>query len=246
MTNLRIRNQFWGSAALVSALFATFFAVMIAVTGGSSPIQAAALAALTAFAVEYARKQKLARLRSDLAQSARSTDCLVLINGVVAGSIPEPDYIELRIQSMLDPRNYVGQFIEVARFLIKCLVVTGIAMPVLLFWWFIVATALAPENVLHNLMPFYRIMAAAPSLASTAPMLGQLARTILTMTATFSMLVSGAMGFFSSRFPITNVFQRAVDERLRRITGTVARGDVGVSRSVDTSAGNSGRTARAA
>ncbi|MFL9995268.1 hypothetical protein PQR34_32275 [Paraburkholderia sediminicola] len=245
MTNLRIRSHFWGSAALVAALFATLFAVMIAATAGSSPIQAAGLAALTAFAIEYARRQKLARLRSELAQSARSTDCVVLINGVVAGSLPEPDYLELRIQSMLDPRNYVGQFIEVGRFLIKCLLVTGIAIPVLLFWWFIVATALAPENVLHNLMPLYRIMAAAPSIASTAPMLGQLARTILAMTATFSMLASGVMLFFASRFPITNVFQRAVDERLRRITGTVARGDVGISRAAATSDRNRGRTARA-
>lgn len=246
MTSLPLRSHFWGSAALVAALFATFFTVMIAVTGGSSPIQAAGLAALTAFAVEYARRQKLTRLRSEFAQSAQSTDCLILINGVVAGSLPEPDYIELRIQSMLDPRNYVAQFIEVARFLVRCLAVIAVAMPVLLFWWLIIATALAPENVLHNLAPLYRTMAEAPSIASTAPMLGQLARTILTMTATLGMLASGVMLFFSSRFPITNVFQRAVDERLRRITGTVARGSVGVSRAIASSAGESGHTARAA
>ncbi|SIO72843.1 hypothetical protein SAMN05444172_9330 [Burkholderia sp. GAS332] len=246
MTDLRIRSHFWGSAALVTALFATFFAVLIAATGGSSPIWAAGLAALTTFAIEYARRQKLARLRSEFAQSARSTDCLVLINGVVAGSLPEPDYIELRIQSMLDPRNYVGQFIVLARFLFICLAATAVAMPVLLFWWLIIATALAPDSVLHNLTPFYRIMAAAPPIASTAPMLGQLAKAILAMTATFSMLASGVTLFFSSRFPITNVFQQAVDERLRCITGTVARGDVGVTRAVATSSGNSPRTARAA
>ncbi|CAE6861012.1 hypothetical protein R75461_07984 [Paraburkholderia nemoris] len=222
------------------------FAVLVTTTGGNAPIQAAGLAALIAFALEYARRQKLARLRSEFARSARSTNCLILINGVVAGSVPEPDYIEMRIRSMLDPRNYVGQFFEVARFLLICLAVTAVAMPVLLFWWLVIAAAVAPERVLPNLTPFYAIMAAAPSIASTAPLIGQVARTILTMGAMFSVLTSGALGFFSSRSPITNVFQRAVNERLRRITGTVARGDVGVSRTVATSADSSDRSARAA
>ena len=246
MTSLRTRSHVWGSAALVSALFATFFAVMVAATAGTAPIQAAGLAALATFTIEYARRQKLARLRAQLAQSARSIDCRILINGVAAGSVPEPDYIQMRIEPMLDPRNYVGQFIEVARFLLICLAVTAVAMPMLLFWWLIIAAAVAPESVLHNLTPFYRIMVSASSIASTAPMLSQLARTILTMAATFSMLASGVMLFFTSRFPITNVFQRQVDERLRRITGTVARGDVSVLRVGAASAGTGGKPARAA
>ncbi|WP_350357301.1 hypothetical protein [Paraburkholderia fungorum] len=246
MINLRIRSEFWGSTALVSSFFAMSFAVLVATTGGNAPIQAAGLAALIAFALEYARRQKLARLRSEFARSALSTNCLILINGIVAGSVPEPDYIEMRIRSMLDARNYVGQFLEVARFLLICVAVSAVAIPVLLFWWLVIAAAVAPESVIHNLTPFYTIMAAAPSIASTAPLIGQLGTTILTMSATFAVLASGVMLFFSKRFPITNVFQRAVDERLRRITGTVARGDVGVSRAVATSVDRSDRNARTA
>ncbi|RKT10578.1 hypothetical protein B0G69_8007 [Paraburkholderia sp. RAU2J] len=197
MNNLRIRSQFWGSAALVSAVFALAFAVLTLATCGDTPIQAAGIAALIAFALEYARRQKLSRLRSDFARSTRSTDCHIIINGVVAGSVSEPDYIEMRIQSMLDPRNYVGQFVAVSRFLVVCMAASTVAIPVLLFWWLVIATAVAPESVIQNLTPLYRIIAAAPTIASTAPLFAQLGSTVITLSATFFMVAIGAMLFFT-------------------------------------------------
>ncbi|WGS55067.1 hypothetical protein LFL96_36945 (plasmid) [Paraburkholderia sp. D15] len=238
MSRLHTRSQLWGSVALTSTLFLTFFLTMTAATAGQSPAQATGLAALTTFAIEYARRQKLARLQADLARSARSTECVVRINGVTAGSLPEPEYIELRIRAMLSLRNYVGQFIEVLRFVLTCAATVLVAGPLLILWVLVIASAVAPETVRHDLLAICTALSSAPATASAAAMISQLARTVITMTATLGMLTFGVVMFFSNRFPIASAFQRDVDEELRRRTGSPVRGDVSVSRSVAHGAGS--------
>jgi len=228
--NLRIRTELWGSAALVSTVFTVAYAVMLAATPGRAPLQTVGLAALTAFAVEYARRQKLRWLRAELAGASRSTDYVIYLNGVAAGAVSRHDHVTMRIRSMLDPRNYVAQSFEVARYGARCLILTAVCVPLLLFWWLVVATWLAPETVIANFAPVFAMIRSAHSAAAIAPTLAMLAKTFLTVAATFGMMLNGAMLVLSSRSPIANVFARDVDERLRRMTGVAARGDVLVSR----------------
>ncbi|WP_176060301.1 hypothetical protein [Paraburkholderia sp. BCC1876] len=228
MTNQRIRTEFWGSAALVCTFFAVAFSSILTVTASSAPLSAAGLAALTAFSVEFARRRKLQSLRLRFANASGSAAWTISVNAVPVGSITERDYVALRIEALLDPRNYVGQFLELGRFLMRCLLVTVVGMPILAFWSFVLGSIIAPDSVIASLSGWRAMFSDPTPLLSGTPMLALAAKKILVEAGSFTMVAGGGMLFLAKRFPITNVFRHQVEGRLRRSTGTAARGDVQV------------------
>jgi hypothetical protein len=229
MASNLVRSRLYGSAAFVSAVFALTYSVLALLFAGHDIAASAGIACLMTLALEQARRWKIRQLERALNSADRSRMNTISINGVRVGEINDADLIAMKLDAALDARSYVSQFAALATFVGRSVVGSAVVIPIALFWWLVLSAYFEPFHTLTNLAPIYRIFAQASNLSAAVPILELIARTIVNLGATTSVIAVGLLIAFSNRFPVRNAFREAVDRRLRLVAQCAADGALTVA-----------------
>jgi len=165
------------------------------------------------------------------------------VNGVRIGEINDADFFALKLDTILDARNYVAQLVALASFLLRCACGCAVFVPVALFWWFVLGAGFAPAQTLTALAPFYHLFAQAPTIAAAVPMLQAIANAVANVGAITFVIYASLLISFSKRPPVRNAFRDALHWRLRRFAHCAVEGNLHVE-TVPATTGISGAMVR--
>ncbi|TDN59060.1 hypothetical protein [Paraburkholderia sp. BL10I2N1] len=228
MTSRSARRRQYGSAAFVAATFACAFAALAVFFVGPSLVFCAVVAGACALCLERVRRVKIRKLEQKLQTASRVRMNTIFVNGVRAGEIDEADYIAVKLDAALDPRNYVRQFGAIAKLAAKCVAVTAVVIPLGLFWWLIFGTYFAPEATTANLGSIYHLLIQANNPSDLYHLLASVAEAVLNIGATATLTSFFALVFHRESSGGISSFRKCVHRRLRQMANCAADGDVHV------------------
>jgi hypothetical protein len=222
------RTELWGSVAFCIASAAAAFVLVSIATGPHHPVLSAVLAAFAATVAQAVRSAKIAGMRRELQRSSNVPDLVVLVNGVRAGAIGELDYTQMKLDTMLDARTYAAQFTNLASYLLSCLGLATVMVPIVIFWMIVVASFVDPRAVVANFTAIAHSLASAQPTDVVHQAVRQTGTVWMTLLATAAMLIVGATIAFGVGPQPVNAFRRELLRRVRRHVGCTSEGDVSV------------------
>jgi hypothetical protein len=217
MKKLFARSENWGSAALLA--FPVAIAALLVYEGSGSFVWLAALTIVAiSIALEAGRRMNIVRLRNRVAAN-HDTTWAIFVNGVLVGKIKDMDYAQVKLRAWLSPGNYVSQANNWIYVALRTVAVVSAVVPLVFVWLVAILAVLHPAEITGMFNGASQMTAHdASSIAS--------AWTSIVLFV-FIFVVFG-VPFFGFANGYVDCFERDTNNRVRRITGTPANGDVSI------------------
>ncbi|WP_321936206.1 hypothetical protein [Paraburkholderia sp. J8-2] len=229
MLDLKKPRAWAGSLVFVVAISAMALAVLwvLAATSGPHPnvSHIVVCAVIVALVMEGIRRAKLAELRRDLAKADDRAVMRVTLNGIDMGEVPEPLFVNMKLVTANDARNYVAQFYTILRAFWRHAVYTLAVTIALLFGYFAWKGLVAPADLARAALDLVASTEAhADPVQRLADRLHLIASSVVSIYAMFYMLLGCMRLTFGASLSISNAFHEDFQRRLRLILGTPAAG----------------------
>ncbi|MFC0403165.1 hypothetical protein [Paraburkholderia rhizosphaerae] len=227
MKLLTARHILPGTAAFIAATAAlSFVALMIATTGQIAWYTASVIALACAAAAQSCRYAKLRTLRDAIARSEASSVLEVHINGVPAGRMAETQYRKLELESWMDARNYVAQFVAILAYAGNCLWAALLLVPVVVFWYLGIEAFADPGSLAAALTS---LQAAAQNAAGPATLIYAIGHLLVTLAGGTWFVLAGSMFAYRLGYRIENRFRTDFDNRVRCAVNAAMNGPVNIA-----------------
>jgi hypothetical protein len=195
-----------GSLAFTAAVAACVFVILIPAGLGDGFLLPAVTSALAAFAVEFGRRthiRKLVARRDEVQQSGSRLE--VIVDHTRVGVISESETLDIKLNALRDPCNYVAQFTNLLTFLVRCALLSLVLTPVLLFWVSVLQAWIDPAGSKATMSTLLQLQPAS---------LMTLGTTLITVCMTVFMLTVGCSISFGLNLGLSNMFRLAVDRAI--------------------------------
>jgi hypothetical protein len=204
-----------GSAAFVTIVSAFVFAFLVPICNADGYVQPVIVAVLTGVFAEITRRRAIHKLAASRDSTAADALLDVYVNGANVGSIAAIDIFSLKLDALRDPRNYAAQLANIIGFSCRGALAAIVLLPLLLFWTCLISAWISPASFQTSMSMIVHLQ---PSDVSRA------ASQLLVLTQILFMLTIGASFGFGIDLGLSDVFRRAVHQRIRRKVNCASEG----------------------
>jgi hypothetical protein len=236
MLDFKKRRPWAGSVIFVLAIaaivsFAFIYLPIAASASVSATVRLACLAAAFAWSVEALRQFKLRKLRRDIADADDHTVLRIYINDIDVGELREPVYANMRLVVANDPRNYVKQFVSLARALFHHAYLSLIVTVLLVAIYALSEWLLFPHESARTLIAIVAAQSThGDRVAALAGSIHTVACLIAWLYATSFVVSAGVRMLFAPTPLLLSAFHDDLYRRIRLLVGTPVSGTMSISR----------------